>query len=177
MSQWAWMGIAWGNMEDGCIGSKHSSRKFTCFWGLSYLGIKTCVGLLVETWHVSMGGRFWVSSFKTHIFEQLKLMSSPHRNMTCFCVGLLRAHTARMWKLMLGCLEMSDAFTTCRWNNIEAYIPIMTSQRFCSLVVEVLRSIRFPPMLVEGVFFFYFFWAHFCCVATLATVPGRVSPD
>ncbi len=29
----SWMGIAWGNMEDGLMGLKHSSRNFTCFGG------------------------------------------------------------------------------------------------------------------------------------------------
>jgi hypothetical protein len=28
-----WMGIAWGNMEDGCMGPKHSSWNFTWFGG------------------------------------------------------------------------------------------------------------------------------------------------
>jgi hypothetical protein len=50
----AWMGIAWGNMGDGQMGLKHSSRNVTCFGGICFgasscLGIKMCVGLLIET--------------------------------------------------------------------------------------------------------------------------------
>jgi hypothetical protein len=33
MGHGAWMGIAWGNMEDGCMGLKHNSRDVTCFDG------------------------------------------------------------------------------------------------------------------------------------------------
>jgi hypothetical protein len=31
MGHGAWMGIAWGNMEDGRMGPKHSSRNVTCY--------------------------------------------------------------------------------------------------------------------------------------------------
>ncbi len=42
----AWMGIAHGYMEDGCMGPKHSSQNFTCLGGqyvsggLNYPNIK-----------------------------------------------------------------------------------------------------------------------------------------
>jgi len=50
----AWMKIAWGNMEDGWMGLKHSSQNVTCFdgicfGGLGYSGIETCVEPLAET--------------------------------------------------------------------------------------------------------------------------------
>ncbi len=45
----AWMGIALGNMEDGHMGPKHSSRNITCFKGLGCLGIETHIGLVGET--------------------------------------------------------------------------------------------------------------------------------
>jgi hypothetical protein len=31
MFHWTWMGIAWGNMEDECLGLKHTFRNLTCF--------------------------------------------------------------------------------------------------------------------------------------------------
>jgi hypothetical protein len=94
MGHGAWMGIAWRNMEDGCMGLKHSSWNVTCFGGLDCSGIQTHVRLPIETWHVSMGGRYWGSSFETHvlwcmIFDQLKWMPNHHQNMTSFHVNLL----------------------------------------------------------------------------------------
>ncbi len=38
MGHGAWMGIAWGNMEDGHIGPKHSSQNVTCFDGDMFWG-------------------------------------------------------------------------------------------------------------------------------------------
>ncbi len=34
MGHGAWMGIAWGNMEDGWMRPKHSSQNVTCFSGI-----------------------------------------------------------------------------------------------------------------------------------------------
>lgn len=60
-------------------------------------------------------------------------------------------------KTSVGPPQNKYTFMTCRGNNIGAYIPIMTCQRFCSVVVEVLKSIRFLLMLVAGVSFLFFF--------------------
>ncbi len=99
MGHGAWMGIAWGKMEDGWMGSKHSSQNVTCFCGICFKGlgcpcIETCVGLPVESWHVLMGGRFQGFCFKAHVswdvvFDQWKWMSGCRWNMTCFRVNLL----------------------------------------------------------------------------------------
>jgi hypothetical protein len=72
------MEIVSGNMEDGCMGLKHSSQNLhvlmgICFEGLGYLSIETRVGL-----HV--GGGFRSSSFEVHvswraISNQLKQVS------------------------------------------------------------------------------------------------------
>jgi hypothetical protein len=129
MGHGAWMGITWGNMENGWMGPKHSSQNITyfngiCFKGSSCISIETRIGLPSETWHVSVGGRFWGSCFEAHvlwcvIFNWQKQASSFHRNSTCFHVGLLQAPTAHGWKPTLGCLEASNAFTTCCWNNVK----------------------------------------------------------
>jgi hypothetical protein len=81
-SKMSWIGIAWGNMEDGHMGLKHSSQNFThfngdMFWGLGLFGIKTRVGSPVETWHVSVGGRCWGSCFKVHGFQPSKIGARP----------------------------------------------------------------------------------------------------
>ncbi len=49
-----WMGFAWENMEDGQMGPKHNSRNITCFGGICFggsncPGIKTHIGLPIET--------------------------------------------------------------------------------------------------------------------------------
>ncbi len=36
----SWVGIAWKNMEDGCIGPKHSSQNVTCFGGVMVWGLE-----------------------------------------------------------------------------------------------------------------------------------------
>jgi hypothetical protein len=38
MGHGAWMGITWGNMEDGWIGPKHNSQNATCFSGICFKG-------------------------------------------------------------------------------------------------------------------------------------------
>ncbi len=40
MGHGAWMGIAWGNMEDGHMGPKHSSQNVTCFVGDMFQGFE-----------------------------------------------------------------------------------------------------------------------------------------
>jgi hypothetical protein len=39
MGHGASMGIAWGNMENGCMGPKHSSQNFTWFGGDMFWGL------------------------------------------------------------------------------------------------------------------------------------------
>jgi len=117
------IGIAWGNMEDGCMGLKHISWHVTCFGGSGCLGIKTCVGSLVEMWYVLVGGRFQGSTFEVHvlwraIFNWSKRTSKCHQNMTCFHVGCSEAHSVYTWKPTLSRLEMSDTFKTHCWNNV-----------------------------------------------------------
>jgi hypothetical protein len=68
MGHGAWMGIAWGNMEDVCTRLKHSSQNIRCFggdmvWGSSCLSIEMHVRSFTESWHVSVGGRFQGSCF------------------------------------------------------------------------------------------------------------------
>jgi hypothetical protein len=114
----AWMGIAQGNMENGCMGLKHPSWHVTCFKGLGCLGIEMCARSPIETWYVSVGGRFQSSSFEAHvlwrvIFDRPKWMLGCHWNMTCFRVGCSEALAARMWKPTLSRLEVSNAFKTC----------------------------------------------------------------
>jgi len=58
MGHGAWMGIAWGNMENGRMGPKHSSWNVTCFGGDMFRGFK-----LPKHWNTR-----WVA----------------HLNLTCF---------------------------------------------------------------------------------------------
>jgi hypothetical protein len=61
----AWMGFAW-NMDawhwNIVFKTLHVSMG-DMFRGLDCLEIKTCAGLPPETWHVLVGGRFWVSPY------------------------------------------------------------------------------------------------------------------
>jgi hypothetical protein len=130
------------------------------FRGLSYPSIETCVGPPVGTWHVSMGARFWISGFEGYvlkhaIFKRPKLRLPPKHDM--FLCWFAQDPHCPCVKTCVGPPQNEYTFTTCRWNNIGAYIPIMTCQRFCSVVVEIFKSIRFPPMLVAGVSFLFFF--------------------
>ncbi len=61
----AWMGIAWGNMEDGRMGLKHSY--VTCFGGSGGLGIENVLGHLLKRDMFQ-----WVVGFKVQV---LRLMS------------------------------------------------------------------------------------------------------
>jgi hypothetical protein len=82
MGHGAWMRIAWGNMEDGWMRPKHSSQNVTCFDGICFKGssclnIKMHARLLVETWHVSMGGRFRGSCFVVRDFWIVVTSTGP----------------------------------------------------------------------------------------------------
>ncbi len=92
MGHWAWMGITWGNIENGQMGLKHSSQNVTFFKGSSCSGIETCVGrhhrnlTCFSRWQVL---RFL---FQGHvswcvIFDQPKQVPCHRQNMTCFRGG------------------------------------------------------------------------------------------
>jgi len=110
----AWMGIEWGNMEDGHMGLKHSSWHVTCFGGLGCLGIETCLGSLVETWYVSIGGRFQGSSFEVHvlwcaIFNRLKWMLG--------CWMPLKHDMFSCWLLRSLCCPYMETHAKTPWNE------------------------------------------------------------
>jgi hypothetical protein len=135
-----WMGIARGNMEDGRMGPKHSSRNVTCFSGICSKGsncpsIETCVGLFAETWHVSMGGKFRGSCFKTHvlwcvIFDRRKQMPSHHQNTTCFHVGLF-------WG------------PRCPWVETHAKSP-RSKQHICNLLLKWRWGPKSSPYFINA---------------------------
>jgi hypothetical protein len=137
MGHGAWMGMTWGNIEDGWMGPKHSSRNVTCFGGiclrgLGCLNIEMRIGLFTRTWHVSMNGRFWSSSFVACDFQWLKWMlglTETWHVSVSICFGVRDVHA---WKLALGCFKASYAFSTCRWNNVRGIlspIPLISTQR------------------------------------------------
>ncbi len=114
MGHGAWMGIAWGNMEDGCMGLKHNFQNITCFGGLGCPCIETCVELLANMWHVLVGGRFQGSSFKAHVlwcmfFDRPKWAPSYHWNMIYLCVGLL-------WGPHCSCMETCARLLRSEWH-------------------------------------------------------------
>jgi hypothetical protein len=74
-----WMGIAWGNMEDGWMGLKHTSQNVTyfagiCFKGLGYPNIKTHAKLPTK-----LDMFWWVVGFKVQV---LRLMFRGARFLT-----------------------------------------------------------------------------------------------
>ncbi len=134
MGHGVWMGITCGNMEDGQMGSKHSSWNITCFGGICFKG-SNCSGIEmhveppVETWHVLVGGRFQGSSFKAHvlwctIFDWPIWVLGCHQNTTCFCVSLLQG---LYWLCVETCAELPQS-ELCIYNlllnNVRAFTPI-----------------------------------------------------
>ncbi len=110
------------------------------FQSSSCLGIETCAWPPIETWHVLAGGRFWVSPCLG-----IKTCSGGPQKLPCFnghyvlgpttfehqnwCWATIetwhvlvlvcsRAYATHTSKLVSWCLEMSDTFTTCHWNNV-----------------------------------------------------------
>jgi len=95
-SKTSWMGITWGNIEDGCMGPKPSSQNVTWSGGDMFQRLR-----LPRHWNICLGCLlklemfWWVVSFKVHvlwgaIFDWPKPALGCHRNMTCFCVDLLQ---------------------------------------------------------------------------------------
>jgi hypothetical protein len=112
--------------EHGHITPKHKSWNFKCFNGRwasqGCPSIETYVKPLVETWHISMRGRFRVSPYpsietcdggplklpcfgwwlclEAHCFWVSKLLPNCHQNMTCFVVSLLKRLTLHMHRIV-----------------------------------------------------------------------------
>jgi hypothetical protein len=128
----AWMNFAWGHMEHVRMALKHSSQTLHVLMGSMFQvfccsNIKTCVKLPTKTWHVSVSGRFWVSSFMWHVsrhyiskgWNQCWIVVKTWHVLTLIC---LVSCIARASKLTSNHFKMSNTFMTC-WNNVEAMIP------------------------------------------------------
>jgi hypothetical protein len=122
MGHGARMGIAWGNMEDGKMGPKHSSQNM--FWGFE----------LPEHWNAcwvalpKLDMFLWVVGFEVLVSRvmfrgaQFSTSRSKHRATTekrhVFVAVYFKGPITYAWKPTSGCLAMSRAFMTC-WNNVE----------------------------------------------------------
>jgi hypothetical protein len=150
MSKVSWIGITWGNMEDGRMRLKHSSRNVTCFGGICFKGsscsgIEMHVGPPAKTWHVLVGGRFQSSSFKAHvswctIFDWLKWVLGCHQNMTCFHVSLFQGLCCTCVETCVELLQSELCIYNLSLNNVGAFTPIKKegegrggeeNERFC----------------------------------------------
>jgi hypothetical protein len=142
MGHGAWMGITWGNMEDGRMGPKHSSWNVTCFGGIS-VGGSNCPTSKCPSGCSSKLDMFrWVVGFEvlvlSFMFHGMRFLTSQNECraiietwhvFVSICFG---ARVAYAWKPKLGRLKASDAFMTCCWNNIKRIpspAPLVSTQR------------------------------------------------
>jgi len=135
MTMWSWKGLKHHGLVMGHRWGSHGGTWKMGTWGwnialeMLYVLMGICLGgsdcpalKCVSSCSLKLDKFWWVISFKAHVprhavSDRPKPAPSHHQNMTCFYVNLLSGPRCP-WKPMLGCLEVSDAFTTCHWNNL-----------------------------------------------------------
>jgi hypothetical protein len=129
MGHGAWMKIAWGTWKMGGWGWNITPERLHVsvgyVWGAwATSASKRALDRLPKLWHVSVGGRFWGSSFEL-MFHGASFSTSGNE---CWAVTetwhvfvsvCFRAPLACAWKPTPGHLKTNDAFFTSRWNNIK----------------------------------------------------------
>jgi len=121
-------GIVSGNMEDGCMGLKHSSQNFTCFGGDMFrgLGLPKHQNMCWDAcgWWVSKF-KFWGSCFMAYDFQPAETsltLSMKHAIFPCWftleLVLLVHAnlcHVALKWTMHLWLVvEITSRYITLK---------------------------------------------------------------